>query len=164
MDWSPLAGWWLDELAGDPAYEEEILPLALELLDPKSDGTYLDVGCGEGRLMKAITERGGQAIGVDVSPELAEMASRYGETHVADVPPLDSLSDDSVDGVAIVLVLEHIRDEEAMFAECARVTRTGGTLALVINHPIWTAPKSTPTEDSDGEVLWRPGEYFSVGW
>src|SRR5690606_24108617 len=164
MDWSSLASWWLDELDCDPAYEEEILPLALELLDPKSDATYLDVGCGEGRLMKAITERGGQAIGVDVSPELGEMASRYGETHVADVPPLDFLSDDSGDGVAIGLVLGHIRNEAAMFAECARVTRTAGTMALVINQPVRTAPQRAPIEDSDGEGLWRPGEYFSVGW
>jgi hypothetical protein len=36
-------------------------------------------------------------------------------------------------------------------------------LALVINHPIWTAPDSTPITDTDGELLWRPGEYFSTG-
>ena len=32
---------------------------------------------------------------------------------------------------------------------------------MVINHPMWTAPDSTPITDADGEVLWRPGEYFS---
>ncbi len=41
--------------------------------------------------------------------------------------------------------------------------RSGGVLALVINHPMWTAPESTPITDADGEVLWRPGEYFSSG-
>src|SRR5690606_8028911 len=74
------------------------------------------------------------------------------------------LGSDSVDGVVLVLVLEHIRDEEHVLAEAARVTRPGGVLALVINHPIWTAPGSTPIQDTTGEILWRPGEYFSTGW
>lgn len=164
MEWSSLAGWWLDELASDPAYEEEVLPLALRLLEPRPGRIYLDVGCGEGRVMRAITERGAEATGVDVSPELVELASRYGKVHLADVPPFDFLGSDSVDGVVLVLVLEHIRDEEDVFTEAARVTRPGGVLALVINHPIWTAPGSTPIQDTTGEILWRPGEYFSTGW
>jgi SAM-dependent methyltransferase len=164
MDWSSLSGWWLDELATDPAYEEEILPLALDLLDPAPGRTYLDVGCGEGRVMREIVRREAEAIGVDVSSELLERAARYGTVHRADVPPLAFLSDHSVDGVVLVLVLEHIRDEEEMFAEAARVSRRGGVLAVVINHPIWTAPGSTPIEDDTNETLWRPGEYFSLGW
>jgi SAM-dependent methyltransferase len=164
MDWSSLAGWWLDELAGDPTYAEEVLPLAIELLDPRAEGMYLDVGCGEGRMMKAIVDRGAEAIGVDAAEELLARASEYGEVHLADVPPLDFFADAVVDGVVVVLVLEHIRDEEEMFAEAARVTKAGGVLALVINHPVWTAPGSTPIQDPGGELLWRPGEYFSVGW
>lgn len=164
MEWASLGHWWLDELAGDPAYEEEVLPLALELLEPRPGHTYLDVGCGEGRVMREIAARGGRPIGVDVSADLLEHAAAYGEVHLADVPPFDFLATDSVDGVVIVLVLEHIRDEEAVFEEAARVTRDGGVLALVINHPIWTAPRSTPIQDGTGEILWRPGEYFSLGW
>lgn len=164
MDWASLSGWWLDELAGDPSYEEEILPLAMELLDPRPGATYLDVGCGEGRLMRAIAERGAEAIGIDVSADLLEKAARYGVVHRGEVPPISAIGEDEVDGVVLVLVLEHIRDEEALFAEAARVTRKGGVLALVSNHPIWTAPGSTPIEDDDDETLWRPGEYFSVGW
>jgi hypothetical protein len=34
---------------------------------------------------------------------------------------------------------------------------------LVINHPTWTAPGSTPITDDDGEVLWRSGDYFGQG-
>lgn len=164
MDWSSLSGWWLDELAADPAYEEEILPLALDLLDPRPGRIYLDVGCGEGRVMRTISRLGAEAVGVDVSAELLEKAVRYGTVHHADVPPLDFLDDDWVDGVICVLVLEHIRDEEEMLREAARVSRRGGVLSLVINHPVWTAPGSTPISDDTGETLWRPGEYFSLGW
>jgi hypothetical protein len=41
--------------------------------------------------------------------------------------------------------------------------RIGGHLALVINHPIWTAPRSSPIDNKEGEVLWRPGLYFGRG-
>lgn len=164
VTWIALADWWLGELANDPAYDDEVLPLALDVLDPRPGLTYLDVGCGEGRVMAAIAERGGIPVGVDVSPDLLERAAAHGEVHRAEVPPLDFLADDSVDGVVQVLVLEHIGDEEGVFAETARVARPSGVMALVINHPIWTAPRSTPIEDADGEVLWRPGEYFSMGW
>jgi SAM-dependent methyltransferase len=163
VEWSSLGDWWLDELAGDPAYEEEVLPLALALLDPRPGLTYLDVGCGEGRMMAAIGEQDATAIGVDVSAELVALAARYGEVHRAEVPPFP-LETDTVDGVVMVLVLEHLRDEEAVFVEAARVVRPGGVMALVINHPVWTAPGSTPILDEGGEILWRPGEYFSVGW
>lgn len=137
--------------------------MGLELLDPQPGRVYLDLGCGEGRAMAALAERGARAIGVDVSPGLLERASRYGEVHRATVPPLSFLEDDSVDGVLVVLVLEHLRDERPVFEESARVTRRGGVLALVINHPYWTAPGSTPILDEDGEILWRPGEYFGRG-
>jgi hypothetical protein len=43
------------------------------------------------------------------------------------------------------------------------VVRERGALAVVINHPIWTAPGSSPIEQEDGEVLWRPGRYFGRG-
>lgn len=159
-----MAEWWLTELADDPAYEQEVLPLALSLLEPHTDGTYLDLGCGEGRVMAAIAARGATPIGVDVAPALLEKAARHGRVHQAEIPPIAFLDDSSVDGVVVVLVLEHVADEAAVLAEAARVTRPGGVLAVVINHPIWTAPKSTPVLDDTEEILWRPGEYFSRGW
>jgi SAM-dependent methyltransferase len=140
-----------------------VLPLALDLVAPESGRTYLDLGCGEGRLMSGLGRAGATAVGIDVAPDLVVRAAAFGEVHLAEVPPIP-LASDSVDGVAVVLVLEHIRDEEEVMAEAARVTRPGGVLALVINHPVWTAPGSTPILDEAGEMLWRPGEYFSVGW
>ena len=34
VSWDRIDSWWLEELAGDPAYEEEIEPLLLSLLSP----------------------------------------------------------------------------------------------------------------------------------
>lgn len=114
--------------------------------------------------MAALAEVGAVPIGIDISAQLLERAARFGEVHRAEVPPIDVMGDNSVDGVAIVLVLEHLPDEEAVFAEAARITKSGGTMALVINHPVWTAPGSTPILEEDGEILWRPGTYFGRGY
>jgi SAM-dependent methyltransferase len=159
VSWSELANWWLSETAGDAAYEEVVTPLLLEVLQPEPGRLYLDLGCGEGRVMRTVTALGGVVHGVDMNPTLAALAER---AVVADLPSTP-FRDGSYDGVYSVLTLEHIDDHRALFAEAARVTKVDGILAIVINHPIWTAPQSTPITDWDGEVLWRPGEYFSTG-
>jgi len=159
-----LAEWWLDEVASDPAYAAEVLPLAMAMLQPEPGKTYLDLGCGEGRVLAAIGSVGGRAIGIDASPRLAAVASRVAPVALGTLPGLQFVRGDSVDGVAIILVLEHIADGAALFHEAWRVTRPGGVLALVINHPLITAPESSPILDDDGEVLWRWGRYFSPGY
>ncbi|MGH8945999.1 MAG: class I SAM-dependent methyltransferase [Acidimicrobiia bacterium] len=160
MSWSGLDEWWLGELAADPTYERVVTPLLVETLQPRPHRIYLDIGCGEGRVIRTLRSMGAEVVGVELSHELAVRAGPG--VVVAEAPPLP-LRDDSVDGIYLVLVLEHLPDHRHLFAEAARVVGGGGTMALVMNHPVWTAPGSTPISDSDGEILWRPGAYFSDG-
>lgn len=157
-----MGDWWLTELASDPAYEDEVTPLVMDLARPT--GLMLDVGCGEGRLMRALAAVGATAIGVDIVPSLLERASEFGGVVRAELPSLDWCSDSVFDGAIVSLVLEHLPDHVLLFDELARVIRSGGVLTLVVNHPIYTAPESAPIQDPDGEVLWRPGRYFGVGY
>lgn len=160
-----LAEWWLGEVSSDPAYAEEVMPLALAMLRPEPGLTYLDLGCGEGRLLEALVATGARAVGVDASPRLAGQASQVAPVVVGSLPDLGFIRDRSVDGVAIVLVMEHLTGWDRLFAEAARVTRRDGVLSMVINHPLITAPGSAPVIDpDDGEVLWRWGGYFSGGF
>lgn len=160
MSWQGLGRWWLDELAGDSAYEDVVTPLLMEVLTPEAGRLYGDIGCGEGRVMRSLSALGVEVIGVDVSQELVARAGPG--VVVAQAPPLP-IRDRSLDGVYLVLVLEHIPDHRKVLSEGSRVVRAGGKLAVVMNHPVWTAPESTPIEDDDGEILWRPGKYFSEG-
>jgi len=159
VSWHDLSEWWLAEVGGDASYEEVVTPLLLEVLDPKPDHTYLDLGVGEGRVMRAVRRRGATTYGIDLSETLARIA---GDSVVAELPMIPMRSD-AYDSVYCVLSLEHIEDHVGYFAETARVTRGDGVLALVMNHPVWTAPDSTPITDEDGEVLWRSGSYFTEG-
>jgi SAM-dependent methyltransferase len=158
--WEGLADWWLSEVVDDPAYQDDVLPLALEVFAAPS-GWVLDVGCGEGRVMRALADR--MTFGCDASSELLAVASEGGRPVVqAQLPGLGWLRPGSVAGAIAVMVIEHIARLDRMFAELAEVTTAGGTLTIVMNHPAYTAPRSGPIIDqSDGEILWRWGPYFS---
>ena len=160
MTWSALTRWWLSEVAGDPTYEQVVTPLCLQVLEPVEGLTYLDLGCGEGRVARSIQALGAMVYGLDANFDLIRGS---GTTSVVGVLPQIPFRSESFDGTYCVLALEHVEDHAFLFGEAARVTKQGGVMALVINHPIWTAPNSTPITDDDGEALWRSGEYFSSG-
>ena len=162
--WEDLAPWWLDEAASDRAYETDLVPLLLELLPPLEGASILDIGCGEGRVMRLIGLRGAKAIGLDLNRSLARVALEYGPVLVGRLPGLDCLRAGSFDAAVAVLVLEHVDDLEVLFAEVARVIRAEGSLIVLMNHPLYTAPESAPIVDSeDGELFWRWGSYLSAG-
>lgn len=163
MSWSELSRWWVDEVAGDPAYEQVVTPMLLEALRPTTGAIYLDLGSGDGRVMREVVKTGAAVHGLDISPELAGRSSQWGPTIVGSLPDLGFIEGRPYDGAYSVLVIEHLPDHEAFFRSVAAVVVSGGVLALVMNHPVWTAPSSSPITDSDGEVLWRPGDYFSSG-
>jgi SAM-dependent methyltransferase len=161
MTWEGLADWWIEELAADPVYSEEIGPLLLELLDPQPGARYLDVGCGNGRLM-AIVGRTSLVVGCDLSRELLRRAIGFGPCLRTRLPELGCLRPGVFEGAYVSLVLEHLSDDR-LFDQIGSAVGPTGVLAMVINHPIWTAPESSPIEESDGEILWRPGRYFGRG-
>jgi SAM-dependent methyltransferase len=161
MSWERLGAWWIEELVSDPVYEEEIAPQLLGLLAPERSRTYLDLGCGDGRIMRRVAAAGAKVVGCDLNLDLLRQAE--GPVVKAVLPDLSWVRPYSFDGAYLGLVLEHLADEEALFQAAARAVRQRGVLAMVINHPIWTAPGSSPIEQEDGEVLWRPGRYFGRG-
>jgi SAM-dependent methyltransferase len=161
MSWERLGGWWIEELNSDPAYEEEIAPQLLGLLSPERGRTYLDLGCGNGRLMAKVAAVGARVVGCDLNLTLLRQAKALVVRAV--LPDLSWVRPGSFDGAYLGLVLEHLADEAALFRAASTAVCEGGVLAMVVNHPIWTAPGSSPIEQADGEVLWRPGRYFGRG-
>lgn len=162
-DWVDLAEWWVDEAAADPAFTTDVLPLTVELLDGV-EGPLLDLGCGEGRVLRALAGQGRTAVGVDANRRLAALAAVTAPVVRAQLPRIDWLREEALGGVYAVLVVEHISDLAGLCAAAHRVVRIGGAMVVVANHPAFTAPGAAPIADpDDSEVLWRWGEYFTAG-
>ena len=156
--------WWLAEVASDPTYEEEVLPLLEELVAGDSTRLWLDLGCGEGQGMRAVAANGARVVGCDQDRVLLDHAGRDGPVVQCRLPELSWLGDAAVDGAYAVLVVEHIADFERLLVEAARTVVGGGVLVIVANHPAFTAPGAGPLIDpGDGEVTWRWGAYLDPG-
>ncbi len=156
-EWIEHAEWWLQEVAEDPIYRLDVLPLATELAGETS-GISLDLGCGEGQLMRTVS---GPVIGCDISGELLAVASTSGSVVGSELPDLGWLRAATIDVAFAVMVMEHLPDMR-LFEAAARVVRPGGAMVLVMNHPAFTADGAGPIMDQvDGELLWRWGNYFN---
>jgi ubiquinone/menaquinone biosynthesis C-methylase UbiE len=104
-----------------------------ELLGLKSDATVVDVGCGTGRAVAELGERGARAIGVDLDPAMLTAArERFPRIDVraADASDLP-LADGEADGYRADKVLHILPEPEAALAEARRVLAPGGRIVLV---------------------------------
>lgn len=142
-------------------YQEDVDPLTSGLIGPLT-APVLDVGCGDGRVLRTLAHL--DAIGCDISTALLGRAVTHAPVVCSRLPGLGWLRDRTLGGIVVVLVLEHISDLGRFMAEAARVTRPGGHLVAILNHPAFTAPGAGPiTDPVDSEVTWRWGSYFDDG-
>ena len=98
----------------------------------KQDGTPadpLDIGAGRGYLVRALGERGAAAYGLEPGLVNEPHWTRHGVDVVADPFPSDRLPG-PFDVIVCHAVLEHVEDDVAVLAECARLLRPGGTLVI----------------------------------
>jgi SAM-dependent methyltransferase len=97
--------------------------------------TLLDIGCGVGRLTRALASRVERVYGLDVSGEMLKLAREYNrnvrnvEWLHGDGGGLGVLGDASVDGCFSHVVFQHIPDPEVTLnyvRDMGRVLRPGG--------------------------------------
>jgi ubiquinone/menaquinone biosynthesis C-methylase UbiE len=129
------------KLESDP-YLMALLRLFADLVGPGK--RVADVGCGPGRVTVALRDLGLEAIGIDLSPGMIEVARREFPDLAFSVASMTQLplADDSVDGVLLWYSIIHVPDEElpAAFGHVRRVLRPGGTVLLgfhsgdTVNH------------------------------
>jgi SAM-dependent methyltransferase len=90
----------------------------------------VDVGCGPGATLAAITASGHRGVGIDYSPALARAAASPGmPTVVGDAERLP-LKDAAADAVVIECVLSALPDKGRALDEVHRVLRSDGALIL----------------------------------
>ena len=131
------AAWAAEFVApGNPVVMAEE-PVVQGLMAQYPVGVALDAACGTGRHAEYLASFGHEVIGVDVTPEMLEVARTKvpaARFKLADLMALP-LPDDAVDLAVCALSLTHFTDLEAPLAEIARVVRTGGHAVISDVHP-----------------------------
>ena len=100
----------------------------------------IEIGCGTGLNTEWLAERAKSVLAMDFSEGMLQQARarvrspqvRFVQQDIRSGWPLAS---DSADLVIAMLVLEHIEHVEPIFAEAARVLRSGGELFVCELHP-----------------------------
>ena len=96
-------------------------------------GEFLDVGCGEGRMLSVARAYGWNCRGLEVSRPLAESAEKASDVPV-DVGHLQSMGYEDSRSAAIYLdsVLEHVPGPTEFAKEIARILRPGGAIYIIV--------------------------------
>ena len=161
--WETHAGWWQDGFSegADAEYEEQILPLAAELLAGAE--RVLDIGCGEGQVARlAVAGGASTVIGIDPTWAQVQVATErgggavYARAGAARLP----FADASFDAAIACLVFEHIHEVDEAIAEVARVLEPGGRFLFFLNHPLLQTPNSGWIDD---QILDPPEQYWRIG-
>ncbi len=94
----------------------------------------LDVGCGWGRTLESLEQRGYRAVGLDISRRALEMLERPGRELVeADLSRPLPEGVETFDAVLALDVLEHLDDDRAAVERLGDLVRPGG--AVVVSVP-----------------------------
>ena len=152
--WAANARAWVRYVDHDP-HRTALLDGAVRRVTGGVRGeAWLDAGCGEGRLARALARRGAHVLGVDVAPGLVAAARRRARALPAasrqrlafaagDLGARGLVKRGALDGVLCVLALMHVARERPVLAAWARALRPGGRLVLVLPHPCFMGPATT---------------------
>ncbi|MFF1593041.1 methyltransferase domain-containing protein [Streptomyces sp. NPDC058286] len=112
---------------------EELRASSYDLLGAEAGASMVDVGCGAGRAVAELAERGVKAVGVDPDERMTTVArDRWPEAdfRIAEAYELP-LPDASVDGYRADKVFHELDDPKRALAEARRVLAPGGRIVLV---------------------------------
>jgi SAM-dependent methyltransferase len=124
---------------GDSAFP---LEYTFYLVGDIANKTVLDLGCGTGESVVVLVHKGARVIGIDISPELVDLARRRVQMQCAGLPGPELLSrsgyetglgNASVDVVLSNALLHHL-DLPTVLKEMQRILKPGGR--LIINEPV----------------------------
>ena len=126
--------WW--DTQGEFKTLHDINPLRIGFIQGYIDITgkrIVDVGCGGGILTEGLATQGADALGIDLSEELIDVAELHGlesgvNTHYQKISAeaLAQEQPESFDHVTCMEMLEHVPDPGSIITACATLVKPGG--------------------------------------
>lgn len=166
-----IAQWYDEVVRPVPVTNDLALSHLLAMLASSKGQSVCDLACGQGRLARALAQRGWQITGVDLSSELIGIAQRdedadpAGVTYLVDnAESLSLLDDHQFDGVVCNLALMDIPDLAAAYKSVWRILRPGGWFIFSITHPCFESPHAVWHAAPDGAMSREIVSYFVEGF
>ena len=160
--WDRQATWYDGWVGGKGSryHQGIVLPVALELLDPRDGEEILDVGAGQGVLAPAVVRAGARYTGVDASPRLIDAArrrhGRAGRFEVGDARRLSAVKDlrqGGYDAAAFVLSIQDMDPLEPVFDSLDWALRPASRVVIVMTHPAFRQPRHSGWGFDEGRKL-----------
>jgi len=139
--------WW--DANGEFWTLHHVNPLRLEFIQRYADiqgRRLVDVGCGGGILTEGLVKAGANAIGIDLSSELIDIADLHGletgvtaQYRVISAEALAAEQPAGFDHVTCMEMLEHVPDPASVIQACAQLVKPGG---LVFFSTLNRVPKA----------------------
>ena len=173
--------WW--DPNGEFKTLHQVNPLRLQFIQQYAElqgKRLVDVGCGGGILTEGLAKAGAEALGIDLSEELIDIADLHGlETGVQasyqkiSAESLAELQPASFDHVTCMEMLEHVPDPAAIIQACANLVKPGGMVffstlnrvpkayllaILAAEHLLQMVPKGT----HDYKTFIKPAELSQI--
>ena len=164
-NWNNKAADW-DIQVGDEGDSNRILnsdPVLWQFAGDVSGLTVLDAGCGTGYLTRKLHKHGANAIGIDFSKKMIEIAQGKASTidfRIDDCSKLETIEDGSVDMIIANYVLMDTPDLEGTMQAFSRVLKTGGVAIVIFSHPCFPQGQATASNDKDGISYHWQHSYF----
>lgn len=127
----------------------------------------VDVGCGDGQMVRFLTRHGAHVTGIECGPiqlEKAHAADRAGDEHYLEgVGEALPLPDASADLVTFINSLHHVpvAEQGKALKEAARVLVDGGD--LYVAEPLAEGPQFELLQPLDDETAVRAAAYREIG-
>ncbi len=126
--------WW--DPQGEFKTLHDVNPLRLKFIQSYAelqDKRVVDVGCGGGILTEGLAKLGVNALGIDLSDALIDIAELHGlesgvqaNYQLISAEALAEQSPESFDHITCMEMLEHVPDPDSIISACATLVKPGG--------------------------------------
>lgn len=120
----------------------EAYEIFTSIIDPEKDSKHLDIACGLGLLLKAVSSKTSNIYGIDLSDQAIKMASEYipeanlSQGNAEELP----YEDRTFDSISCIGSLERMLDREKVLKEQRRVGKGNAKFCYMVRnseHFIW---------------------------